>query len=219
MTLYDAKLGLPVAFPKESFKQIFPEVLANAGLTQFRCAETEKYAHVTYFFNGGREEAWPGEERILVPSPREVGTYDKNPEMSAAELAERFCAEIGRDYGFAVINFANPDMVGHTGVIPAVVKAVETADACLGQVVDAVQAAGGVLLITADHGNAEQELQEDGSPHTAHTTNLVPLVVTEPGIALREGGELSDLIPTALDLLGLEKPAAMTGRSLLATSP
>jgi 2,3-bisphosphoglycerate-independent phosphoglycerate mutase len=139
--------------------------------------------------------------------------------MSAPELTERFCAEIGNGFGFAVVNFANPDMVGHTGVIPAVVKAVETADACLGRVVDAVQSLGGVLLITADHGNAEQELQEDGSPHTAHTTNPVPLVVTEPGVELREGGELSDLIPTALDLLGIEKPAAMSGRSLLATAP
>jgi 2,3-bisphosphoglycerate-independent phosphoglycerate mutase len=138
--------------------------------------------------------------------------------MSASELADRFCAEIGNGYGFAVLNFANPDMVGHTGVIPAVVKAVETADACLGRVVDCVQAAGGTLLITADHGNAEQELQADGSPHTAHTTNPVPLVVTEAGVELREGGELSDLIPTALELLGVPQPAAMTGRSLIRRS-
>ncbi len=218
MTHYSDDLECPVAFDEQTVDETVAEVLSGHGIRQLHAAETEKYAHVTYFFNGGREESWPGEERILVPSPREVGTYDKKPEMSAPELAERFCAEIGNAYGFAVINFANPDMVGHTGVIPAVVKAVETADACLGQVVDAVQAVDGVLLITADHGNAEQELQPDGSPHTAHTTNLVPLIVTEPGIHLREGGELSDLIPTALDLLGLEKPAAMTGRSLLATS-
>ena len=219
MTRYRDDLDCPVVFEEQEVAETMAEVLAEAGLRQLHAAETEKYAHVTYFFNGGREEAWPGEERILVPSPREVGTYDKKPEMSAPELAKRFCAEIGNGYAFAVVNFANPDMVGHTGVIPAVVEAVETADTCLGQVVECVRAAGGTLLITADHGNAEQELQEDGSPHTAHTTNPVPLVVTEWGIALRDGGELSDLIPTALDLLGLRTPAAMTGRSLIATSP
>jgi 2,3-bisphosphoglycerate-independent phosphoglycerate mutase len=215
MTRYRDDLDCPVVFEEQEVAETMAEVLASYDLRQLHAAETEKYAHVTYFFNGGREEPWPGEERILVPSPREVGTYDKKPEMSATELAERFCAEIGNDYAFAVINFANPDMVGHTGVIPAAVKAVETADACLGRVVGCVQAAGGTLLITADHGNAEQELQEDGTPHTAHTTNPVPLIVTEPGIELREGGELSDLVPTALDLLDLPQPAAMTGRSLV----
>jgi 2,3-bisphosphoglycerate-independent phosphoglycerate mutase len=220
MTRYRDDLDCPVVFPEQEVRETMAEVLAAHGLRQLHAAETEKYAHVTYFFNGGREEEWPGEERILVPSPREVGTYDKKPEMSAPELAERFCSEIGQRepaerYAFAVLNFANPDMVGHTGVIPAVVKAVETADECLGRVVDCVQAAGGVLLVTADHGNAEQELQPDGTPHTAHTTNPVPLVVTEPGVTLREGGELSDLIPTALDLLGLPQPAAMTGESLV----
>ena len=215
MTRYRDDLDCPVAFEEREVEETMAEVLAGHGLRQLHAAETEKYAHVTYFFNGGREQAWPGEERILVPSPREVGTYDKKPEMSAPELAERFCAEIGGGYAFAVLNFANPDMVGHTGVIPAVVKAVETTDACLGRVVDAVRAAGGVLLVTADHGNAEQELQEDGTPHTAHTTNPVPLVVTQPGIALAEGGELSDLVPTALDLMGVRKPATMTGRSLV----
>jgi len=215
MTRYRDDLHCPVVFEEHQVAETMAEVLAREGLRQLHAAETEKYAHVTYFFNGGREEAWPGEERILVPSPREVGTYDKKPEMSASELADRFCGEIGNDYAFAVLNFANPDMVGHTGVIPAVVKAVETADACLGRVVEAVQRAGGVLLVTADHGNAEQELQTDGTPHTAHTTNPVPLVVTRPGIGLREGGELSDLIPTALDLLGLPEPAVMSGRSLI----
>ena len=219
MTRYRADLDCPVAFAEQQVDETMAEVLAEHGIRQLHAAETEKYAHVTYFFNGGREEEWPGETRILVPSPREVGTYDKKPEMSAPELAERFCAEIGKGYGFAVINFANPDMVGHSGVIPAVVKAVETTDACLGRVVEAVQAAGGVLLVTADHGNAEQELQADGSPHTAHTTNPVPLVVTEPGVELEDGGELSDLVPTALDLLGIPKPAEMTGRSLIATAP
>ncbi|HEX3454409.1 MAG TPA: 2,3-bisphosphoglycerate-independent phosphoglycerate mutase [Gaiellaceae bacterium] len=216
MTRYRDDLDCPVVFEEQQVDETMAEVLAEAGLRQLHAAETEKYAHVTYFFNGGREQEWPGEERILVPSPRDVGTYDKKPEMSAPELADRFSAEIGNGYAFAVINFANPDMVGHTGLIPAVVKAVETTDACLSRVVGAVQAAGGVLLITADHGNAEKQLDEDGvSPHTAHTTNPVPLIVTLPGIGLREGGELSDLVPTALDLLGLEQPAEMTGRSLL----
>jgi 2,3-bisphosphoglycerate-independent phosphoglycerate mutase len=220
MTRYRDDLDCPVVFQEQQVDETMAEVLARAGLRQLHAAETEKYAHVTYFFNGGREEAWPGEERILVASPREVGTYDKKPEMSAPELADRFCHEIGQGkptegYGFAVLNFANPDMVGHTGVIPAVVQAVETTDACLGRVVDCVRAAGGTLLITADHGNAEVELQPDGTPHTAHTTNPVPLVVTEHGSELREGGELSDLIPTALDLLGLPQPPEMTGRTLI----
>jgi len=193
------------------------EVLAEHSIRQLHVAETEKYAHVTYFFNGGDEREWPGETRALVPSPQDVPTYDFKPEMSAAGVAARFAEEIETgEYGFAVLNFANPDMVGHTGVIPAVVKAVETADAYLDTVVDAVAAPGGVCLITADHGNAETMLEEDGvSPHTAHTTNPVPLVVTVPGAALREGGELSDLVPTALDLLGLEQPSEMTGASLL----
>jgi 2,3-bisphosphoglycerate-independent phosphoglycerate mutase len=215
MTRYRDDLDCPVVFTEQEVHETMAEVLAGHGLRQLHAAETEKYAHVTYFFNGGREEAWPGEERILVPSPREVSTYDEKPEMSARELAERFSAEIANGYGFAVLNFANPDMVGHTGVISAVVEAVQTTDACLGRVVDAVQAARGVLLITADHGNAEQELREDGTPQTAHTTNPVPLVVTEAGIELREGGELSDLVPTALDLLGLPQPPAMSGRTLI----
>src|SRR5205823_10701737 len=159
--------------------------------------ETEKYAHVTYFFDGGREGKLPGETRILVPSPRDVPSYDKKPEMSAAELADRFVAEIEKGgYAFAVVNFANPDMVGHSGVIPAVVKAVEETDRCLRPVVDRVTELGGVCLITADHGNAEQLLEPDGvSPHTAHTTNPVPLVATTAG-ELQAGGELADLVPT-----------------------
>jgi 2,3-bisphosphoglycerate-independent phosphoglycerate mutase len=179
-------------------------------------AETEKYAHVTYFFNGGREEEWPGETRLLVPSPREVGTYDKQPEMSAEEVATRFCEELERgDYSFAVVNFANPDMVGHTGVIPAVVSAVETTDACLGRVVETVERLGGVALITADHGNAEQMLEPDGkSPHTAHTSNLVPLIVTDPDARLRDDGELSDLAPTVLAYLGLRKPLQISGENV-----
>jgi 2,3-bisphosphoglycerate-independent phosphoglycerate mutase len=187
-------------------------------LRQLHAAETEKYAHVTYFFNGGREEEWAGETRVLVPSPRDVPSYDHKPEMSAFEVAERFAAEVGDGYAFGIVNFANPDMVGHTGSIPAAVKAVEAVDACLGRVVDAVERAGGVSLVTADHGNAEQMLEADGvSPHTAHTTNPVPLVVTARGRELRSGGELADLAPTVLRLLGHEPPAAMTGRALLET--
>jgi 2,3-bisphosphoglycerate-independent phosphoglycerate mutase len=190
-------------------------VLADHGLRQLHMAETEKYAHVTYFFNGGIEEPWPGEERILVPSPRDVATYDEKPEMSAVEVAERFADAIGEGPSFGIVNFANPDMVGHTGVIPAVVSAVETVDRCLGVVVDAVTAAGGVCLVTADHGNAEVMLNSDGSPQTAHTTNLVPLVVTKDEITLRERGELSDLSPTALGFLGIEKPDVMSGEDLV----
>jgi 2,3-bisphosphoglycerate-independent phosphoglycerate mutase len=179
-------------------------------------AETEKYAHVTYFFNGGREEAWPGETRIVVPSPREVPSYDLKPEMSAAEVADRAVAELSDDYAYCVVNFANPDMVGHTGSIPAVVRAVEASDRGLGKVVDRVGELGGVCLVTADHGNAEQMLEPDGlSPHTAHTTNRVPLVLTAPNLALAERGELADLAPTALALLGLEPPDEMTGISLV----
>ena len=170
---------------------------------------------MTYFFNGGREEEFAGETRVLVPSPRDVPSYDHKPEMSAAGVADRVVEEIeSGGYAFVVVNFANPDMVGHTGVIPAVVRAVETADACLGRVVAAVEAAGGVCLVTADHGNAETLLQPDGvSPHTAHTTNPVPLIVTAADAELREG-ELSDLVPTALALLGLEQPNVMTGENL-----
>jgi 2,3-bisphosphoglycerate-independent phosphoglycerate mutase len=218
MTRYRDDFDFPVAFPEQFVEMVMADVLAAHGVRQLHAAETEKYAHVTYFFDGGREEELPGETRLLVPSPREVGTYDKKPEMSARELTDRFVEQIGDGYAFAVINFANPDMVGHTGVIPAVVEAVETVDECLGRVVEAVERAGGVCLITADHGNAEQQLTEDGSPHTSHTTNPVPLILTEPGLSLRQG-ELSDLVPTALALLGYEKPLQMTGSNLVATVP
>jgi 2,3-bisphosphoglycerate-independent phosphoglycerate mutase len=216
MTRYSDKLDCPVAFGPQQVDQTLAEVLAEHDVRQLHVAETEKYAHVTYFLNGGREEEWPGETRILVPSPREVGTYDKKPEMSASEVAERFCKELEDDgYGFAIVNFANPDMVGHSGEIPAVVQAVEAVDACLGRVVETVQRLGGVVLITADHGNAEQMLEADGqSPHTAHTSNLVPLIVTDPAAALRDDGELADLAPTALAYLGLTKPLQMTGKNL-----
>jgi 2,3-bisphosphoglycerate-independent phosphoglycerate mutase len=214
MTKYRDDFAFPTAFPEHQVELVMAEVLSADGLRQLHMAETEKYAHVTYFFNGGREEAFPGETHLMVPSRRDVASYDLAPEMSAYELTDRFVEEIGQGYAFAVLNFANPDMVGHTGVIPAVVTAVETADACLGRVVEAVHAAGGVCLITADHGNAEKMLEDDGvSPHTAHTTNPVPLICTENGLMLREG-ELSDLVPTALALLQLAKPLPMTGSDL-----
>jgi 2,3-bisphosphoglycerate-independent phosphoglycerate mutase len=214
MTKYRDDFDFPIAFAEQTIDMVMAEVLAAHGLRQLHTAETEKYAHVTYFFNGGREEAFPGETHLMVPSRRDVASYDLAPEMSAHELTDRFVEEIGQGYAFAVLNFANPDMVGHTGVIPAVVAAVETVDACLGRVVEAVHAAGGVCLITADHGNAEKMLEEDGvSPHTAHTTNRVPLICTDNGLKLREG-ELSDLMPTALALLQLAKPLQMTGSDL-----
>ena len=216
MTRYRADFDCPVAFGEQDVDETMAEVLAEHGVRQLHVAETEKYAHVTYFFNGGREDEWSGETRILVPSPRDVPSYDHKPEMSAREVADRFCDEVAKDYAFAVVNFANPDMVGHTGSIPAVTKAVEMTDTCLGEIVEAVQRAGGVSLITADHGNAEQMLETDGtSPHTAHTTNPVPLVVTKNGIALAANGELADLVPTALDLLGFAQPLQMSGKSLL----
>ncbi len=216
MTRYAEDLRVPVAFAEQEVRDTLAEVLSEHGVRQLHMAETEKYAHVTYFFNGGDEAEWPGETRILVPSPRDVPSYDHKPQMSAPEVADRFCEEIGRGYGFAVINFANPDMVGHTGSIPAVVAAVETTDACLGRVVESTAAAGGVCLVTADHGNAERMLEDDGvSPHTAHTTNPVPLILTDDTAEVRDGGELSDLAPTVLDLLGIAQPTAMTGRTLL----
>jgi 2,3-bisphosphoglycerate-independent phosphoglycerate mutase len=218
MTRYSEELDCPVVFEEQTVPDTMAEVLSEHGLRQLHVAETEKYAHVTYFFNGGIEKEWPGETRILVPSPRDVPSYDHKPEMSAAEVADRFCAEIGNDYAFSVVNFANPDMVGHTGVIPAVVAAVEETDRCLGRVVDRVTELGGVCLVTADHGNAEEELEADGvSPQTAHTTNPVPLIATTTG-TLRDGGELADLVPTALGLLGIEAPAEMTGQDLLLES-
>jgi 2,3-bisphosphoglycerate-independent phosphoglycerate mutase len=216
MTRYRDDLDCPVVFDEQHVTNTLAEVLAAHGLRQLHSAETEKYAHVTYFLNGGREEPWPGETRILVPSPREVGTYDRKPEMSAPEVAARVAAEAPDGYAFVIVNFANPDMVGHTGSIPAAIAAVETTDRCLGQVLASVERAGGVALVTADHGNAETMLEADGvSPHTAHTTNPVPLVVTDPRVTLRADGELSDLAPTILAMLGIPQPREMTGRTLV----
>jgi 2,3-bisphosphoglycerate-independent phosphoglycerate mutase len=216
MTRYSSELDTPIAFAEQDVPNTIAQVLAQRGLRQLHVAETEKYAHVTYFFNGGREDAWAGETRELVPSPRDVPSYDHKPEMSADEVAQRVVDDVGDGYAFCVVNFANPDMVGHTGSIPAVIEAVETTDGCLGRVVERVTELGGVCLITADHGNAERMLEADGvSPHTAHTTNPVPLIVTAAEVTLREGGELADLAPTALHFLGIEPPLEMTGEDLV----
>ncbi len=216
MTRYGDEIDCPIAFAEQAVPNTLAEVLAAAGARQLHTAETEKYPHVTYFFNGGREQPWPGEERRLAGSPRDVPSYDCKPEMSAAAIADRFCAAIGDGFRFGVVNFANPDMVGHTGSIPAVIRAIETVDGCLARVVAAVHAADGVCLVTADHGNAEKMLEDDGvSPHTAHTTNPVPLILTAAGRHLCDGGEASDLAPTILALLGIPQPAEMTGRNLV----
>ncbi|MBW2272223.1 MAG: 2,3-bisphosphoglycerate-independent phosphoglycerate mutase [Deltaproteobacteria bacterium] len=219
MTEYDADFGLPVAYPSRQPRDILGEVVAKSGLHQLRMAETEKYAHVTFFFNNGLEEPFPGEDRVLVPSPREVDTYDHKPEMSALQLTEKLLAQIEEgDYAFILVNYANPDMVGHTGVLSAAVKAVETIDSCLEKITRAVMDKGGQALVTADHGNCELMIDpESGEPHTAHTTNPVPiywLTRDSAGRALRDG-TLADLAPTVLDLLGIEIPQAMTGRPLI----
>jgi 2,3-bisphosphoglycerate-independent phosphoglycerate mutase len=216
LTEYEEGWPWPVAFPPARPEVTLPQVIARAGLRQLHVAETEKYPHVTYFFGGGEEAPQEGERRELVPSPRDVPTYDHKPEMSARAAADAFVSAWREDgFGFGIINFANPDMVGHTGVIPAAVAAIETVDACLGDVVAAVQESGGALVITADHGNADNMLEPDGSPNTAHSLNPVPLIVTVGGVTLRDGGILADVAPTVLDLLGIEQPRQMTGQSLL----
>lgn len=220
MTQYDVTIQAPVAFPPQDLVHTLGEVLAASGCTQLRIAETEKYAHVTFFFNGGVEISNPGEDRILIPSPG-VTTYDLKPEMSAYEVTARVLDEIGKDkYDVIILNYANPDMVGHTGVLDAAVKAVEVVDACLGRVVDAVLEKDGVVLITSDHGNVEQMLDEDGTvPHTAHTTNVVPVVLAAEAYRerrLRSGGALEDIAPTLLEILRIPQPPEMTGHSLLA---
>jgi 2,3-bisphosphoglycerate-independent phosphoglycerate mutase len=216
MTEYRKGWPYPVAFPEARPQTTLAEVVSEAGGRQLHVAETEKYAHVTYFFNGGREEEWEGEERHLVDSPRDVPTYDHKPQMSARGAADTFVSHwAGGEYRFGIINFANPDMVGHTGVIPAAVQAVEEVDGCLGDVVAAVEASGGACIVTADHGNCDHMLEPDGSPNTAHSLNPVPLIVTADGLGLRDHGILADVAPTALQLLGIPQPAAMTGHSLL----
>ncbi len=215
-TEYDASMpNVEVAFPKERLSHIFGEYLSELGLTQLRIAETEKYAHVTFFFNGGEERVFPGEDRVLVPSPK-VATYDLQPEMSANEVADQCVERIeSGKYDVIILNFANCDMVGHTGVFEAAVKAVETVDACVGRVVEATAKMGGLSLITADHGNADRMLDDDGvTPFTAHTTNLVPFYIVGAKGKLRDG-KLADIAPTMLALMGLKKPAEMDGRSLI----
>jgi 2,3-bisphosphoglycerate-independent phosphoglycerate mutase len=227
-TQYDPELPVFVAFAPQSLNNILGEVIANQGLRQFRTAETEKYAHVTYFFNGGLEQPLPGEDRELVSSPM-VATYDEDPAMSAQAVTEVAIAAIQKAiYSLVVINYANPDMVGHTGKITATIKAIETVDKCLGQLIASIGQMGGTTIITADHGNAEYMLDEDSQPWTAHTTNPVPLILVEgevakiPGygtnVELRDDGKLADIAPTILNILQLPQPEEMTGRSLLKTT-
>ena len=216
MTQYDVTIpNVDVAFRPESLKDTFAEYISAKGLTQLRIAETEKYAHVTFFFNGGVETVYPGEERALINSPK-VATYDLQPEMSAYLVTDTLVEKIeSGKYDVIILNFANCDMVGHTGVFDAAKAAVEAVDKCVGRVIDAIQKAGGIALITADHGNAERMLAEDGTPFTAHTTNLVPFCVVGYPCKLREGGKLADIAPTMLKILGLPQPAEMTGKSII----
>jgi 2,3-bisphosphoglycerate-independent phosphoglycerate mutase len=218
LTRYQEGWDFPVAFDEARPTVTLASFLAERGVKQLHVAETEKYAHVTYFFNGGEEDPYEGEERRLVDSPRDVPTYDKKPEMSAEAAADAFVAG-WREHepGFGIINFANADMVGHTGVIEAAVKAIETVDGCLGRVVEAVRESGGVCVITADHGNADHMLEEDGSPNTAHSMNPVPLIVTSDVGELREDGILADVAPTILALMGERQPPEMSGKPLQKT--
>ena len=212
---YDEALALPIAFPPEVIENPLGQYLSSLGRKQLRIAETEKYAHVTFFFNGGTEQVFPGEDRVLIPSPKEFPTYDLIPEMSACKVTEECCKRIrSGQYDMVVCNLANCDMVGHTGVMSAAVKAVETVDACVGQIVAAVKDAGGTVLITADHGNADCMAAPDGQPHTAHTTNPVPLIAVGADVTLRPG-RLADLAPTLLDLMGYAQPKEMSGESLI----
>ena len=215
-TEYDATMpNVEGAFPRTSVRNGLGEYLSQMGMTQLRIAETEKYAHVTFFFNGGSETVFPGEDRVLVASPK-VATYDLQPEMSAQEVADKCVERIESGaYDVIILNFANCDMVGHTGVFDAAVKAVETVDTCVGQVVDATLKMGGIAMITADHGNAEQMTQPDGSPMTAHTTNPVPFILCGAGTELRSGGRLADIAPTILDVMGLACPPEMDGKTLI----
>ena len=219
MTQYDASFPLAVAFPPQSLKMILGEYLADNGLAQFRTAETEKYAHVTFFFNGGREEPFPREERRMVPSPKDVATYDLKPAMNAEDVADGVVRAIESEaYAFILVNFANPDMVGHTGVLPAAISAVDTIDHCIGRIINSARAHDTAVVITADHGNCETMIDENGHPHTAHTTNPVPFIVADErykGRPLKTDGRLCDVAPTVLALMGLSQPSEMEGHSLL----
>jgi len=220
MTEYDRTFGLPVAYAPDQPTRIFPEIVAEAGIAQLRCAETEKYAHVTFFFNGGREVQYPGEDRILVPSPRDVKTYDQKPEMSAREVTDRLVQAIdSRKYGFILVNLANPDMVGHSGNLQAAIQAVKVVDECIGRLWKAARAAHMAMLVTADHGNCELMVDPvTGEPHTAHTLGPVPFILADPdlkGAKLRAEGVLADVTPTALQVMGLPQPPEMKGVGLV----
>jgi 2,3-bisphosphoglycerate-independent phosphoglycerate mutase len=221
LTAYDETFKLPVAFEPQRLTNILGEVLSKNGERQLRIAETEKYAHVTFFFNGGEETPFPREDRILVPSPRDVATYDKKPEMSAREITDKLVDQIAsRQYGFILVNYANPDMVGHTGIVDAAIKAVEVLDECLERVIKAAWETGMTVLITADHGNIEVMFDPiSGQPHTAHTTDPVPCILVRKGVTLRDGGVLADIAPTVLELMGIESPIEMTGKSLIVPEP
>ena len=217
-THYSEDVNAVVAFENDNLVNTLGEVIASNGLTQLRIAETEKYPHVTFFMSGRREETFPGEERILIASPK-VATYDLKPEMSAYEVTDALLAAIEADkFDAIILNFANPDMVGHSGMLQPTIKAIEAVDECLGKVVDAILAKGGSAIITADHGNSDEVVTLEGEPMTAHTTNPVPVIVTKPGVTLAEGGILADLAPTMLTLLGVSQPAEMTGKSLVVSS-
>ena len=216
MTQYDATMpNVEVAFKPQSLANTFGEYVSDKGMTQLRIAETEKYAHVTFFFNGGVEKQYPGEDRVLVNSPK-VATYDMQPEMSAYEVTDKCVERIeSGKYDVIILNFANCDMVGHTGVFEAAVAAVEAVDTCVGRVTDAIAKMGGISLITADHGNADKMVAQDGEPFTAHTTNPVPFCVIGYPCELREGGKLADIAPTMLKIMGLPQPAEMDGESII----
>ncbi len=215
MTLYDERFTFPVVFPPMKLKNILGEVISEHNLRQLRIAETEKYAHVTYFFNGGEETSFPGEDRQLIPSPKDIPTYDLKPEMSAYKVTEEVIKRVGESrYNFILLNFANPDMVGHTGVMEAAIKSCEAINKCLEKIVTKVLETGGISVITADHGNCE-EMMDGNHPYTAHTTNYVPFILVKKGARLRDKGILADVAPTLLDLMRIEKPEEMTGESLI----
>jgi 2,3-bisphosphoglycerate-independent phosphoglycerate mutase len=215
MTLYDETFSLPVAFPPQKLTNILGEVISKHKLRQLRIAETEKYAHVTYFFNGGDETSLEGEERCLIPSPKDIPTYDLKPEMSAYEVTEEVIRRLSNaQYDFILLNFANPDMVGHTGVMKAAIKACEAIDTCLERIVSKVQDMGGISIITSDHGNCEQ-MMENSHPYTAHTSNPVPFIIVRKEIKLRDQGILADVAPTVLELMGIKQPEEMNGQSLI----
>ena len=217
MTEYDKTFNLPVAFPPQRLDNILGEVISGLGLRQLRIAETEKYAHVTFFFNGGQETPFDGEDRCLIPSPKDVATYDLKPQMSAFEVTDEVVKRIQSSaYDMIIMNYANPDMVGHTGIMDAAVKACEVVDTCLSRVIPEILGAGGIVFVTADHGNAEKMVDpETGGPFTAHTSSKVPFIATTKGLKLRDGGMLADIAPTILDIMGIAKPTEMTGESLV----